>query len=155
VTRVGARHVCTRGVDAAETVETVTTEDISCMCGAPTVLNMLIDYYENMGGDVEMSGESDVRVATAGAAPPEATIRTVEDDFGWYLKHVYGATETGPLITTSDARRFFADDDARFTVKKRQGLSFLGTEVRVVDEDGEDVPGTARPSARWSSAGTR
>ena len=141
VTGVGARHVCTRGVDAADIVETVTAEDVSYLCGAPTVLNMLIDYYESRNGDVEMSGENDVLVATAGAAPPEATIRTVEDDFGWYLKHVYGATETGPLITTSDARRFFADgDDTRFTVKKRQGLSFLGTEVRVVDEDGEDVP---------------
>ncbi|MFB6194884.1 MAG: class I adenylate-forming enzyme family protein, partial [Haloplanus sp.] len=73
--------------------------------------------------------------------PPEATIRTVEDEFGWYLMHVYGATETGPLITTSDARRFFDDDDDdRFAVKKRQGLGFLGTELRVVDEDGEDVP---------------
>ena len=139
VTGNGATHVCTRGVDAAEVFSAVKREDVSYLCAAPTVLNRLMDYHAD--ADVPTTGEADVRVATAGAAPPEATIRTVEDEFGWYLKHVYGATETGPLITTSDARRFFDDDDAdRFAVKKRQGIGYLGTEVRVVDEDGEDVP---------------
>jgi fatty-acyl-CoA synthase len=109
------------------------------MCGAPTVLNMLIDYYEDH--EPATTGDNDVRIATAGSAPPEATIRTVEDEFDWYLKHVYGATETGPLITTSDARRKFDDDSRdRFAIKKRQGAGYLGTEVRVVDEDGNDVP---------------
>jgi fatty-acyl-CoA synthase len=141
ITGVGARHVCTRGVDVEDVLEAVVEEDVSYMCGAPTVLNLLTDYYDEHDGDVRTSGDRDVRIATAGSAPPEATIRTIEDDFGWYLKHVYGATETGPLVTTSDARRKFDDDGAdRFAVKKRQGLPYLGTELRVVDEDGEDVP---------------
>jgi fatty-acyl-CoA synthase len=79
-----------------------------------------------------------VRCATAGSAPPEATIRTVEEDFGWDLMHVYGLTETGPLITTSDTPRL-TDEANRFDIKKRQGIGFLGTEVRVVDDAGEDV----------------
>jgi len=140
VTGMGAKHVCTRGVDAGGIFETVAEEDVSYLCGAPTVLNMLADYYHDHDG-VQTQGANDVRIATAGSAPPEANIRTVEDEFGWYLKHVYGATETGPLITTSDARRFLDEDsDSRFGVKKRQGIGYLGTEVRVVDEDGEDVP---------------
>ncbi|WP_123538588.1 long-chain-fatty-acid--CoA ligase [Halosimplex salinum] len=138
VTGMGATHVCSRGIDAEWIFETVAEEDVSYLCSAPTVLNMLIDYYEDEAPAT--TGANDVRVATAGSAPPEATIRTVEDDFGWYLKHVYGATETGPLITTSDARRHFDDDgSARFAIKKRQGLGYLGTDVRVVDEHGEDV----------------
>jgi fatty-acyl-CoA synthase len=140
VTGVGAKHVCTRGVDPTQIVEDVTTEDVSFLCAAPTVLNQLIDYY-NANDEPAMTGENDVRVTTAGSAPPEATIRDVEDEFGWYLKHVYGATETGPLISTSDARRYFDDDSSdRFAIKKRQGLGYLGTEIRVVDEDGNDVP---------------
>ncbi|WP_299262199.1 long-chain-fatty-acid--CoA ligase [Halorientalis sp.] len=141
VTGMGATHVCTRGVDAEWIFDTVVDEDVSYMCGAPTVLNMLSDYYASEDGDMATAGANAVRIATAGSAPPEATIRTVEDEFGWHLKHVYGATETGPLITTSDARRLFDDEsDARFKVKKRQGLGYLGTDVRVVDEDGETVP---------------
>jgi len=139
ITGMGAKHVCTRGVEAPEIFEAVQTEDISYMCGAPTVLNMLIDYYEEEAPAT--TGNNDVRIATAGAAPPEATIRTVEEEFGWYLKHVYGATETGPLISTSDARRYFDDDSSdRFRIKKRQGFGYLGTEIRVVGEDGDDVP---------------
>ncbi|WP_135365497.1 long-chain-fatty-acid--CoA ligase [Halosimplex halophilum] len=139
VTGLGATHVCTRGVDAERIFDAVAAEDVSYLCCAPTVLNRLIDHYEAEAPAT--TGDADVRVATAGSAPPEATIRTVEDEFGWYLKHVYGATETGPLITTSDARRHFDDDSAdRFAVKKRQGIGYLGTEVRVVDEDGADVP---------------
>ena len=141
VTGMGAKHVCTRGVDAEGIFDAIRTEDVSYLCGAPTVLNILSDRYASQDGEIETTGANDVRIATAGSAPPEAVIRTVEDDFGWYLKHVYGATETGPLVTTSDARRFFDDDsDARFSVKKRQGLGFLGTDIRVVDEDGNDVP---------------
>jgi len=139
ITGHGARHICTRGVDAETVFDHVQNEDVSYLCAAPTVLNMLMDYYEEHEPATE--GANPVRVATAGAAPPEATIRTVEEEFGWYLKHVYGATETGPLITTSDFRRFFDQGDAaRFDVKKTQGLGYLGTEVRVVDEDGNDVP---------------
>ena len=137
VTGLGAKHVCTRGIDAEWIFDTVATEDVSYLCAAPTVLNMLMNYYDDH--DVETTGAKDVRCATAGSAPPEATIRTVEDDFGWYLKHVYGATETGPLITTSDVRRRLGGED-RFSLKKRQGVSYLGTEIRVVDEDGNDVP---------------
>ena len=140
ITGMGAKHVCTRGVDADEVVETIRTEDVSFLCGAPTVLNMLADYYEE-NDRPDMSGDNDVRVTTAGSAPPEATIRTVEDEFGWYLKHLYGLTETGPLVTISDARRLLdEDDDSRFKLKKRQGMGVLGTEVAVVDDDGEEVP---------------
>jgi fatty-acyl-CoA synthase len=139
ITGMGAKHVCTRGAKADAIFEAITAEDVSYFCAAPTVLKSLVDYHAE--NDPETTGANEIRVATAGAAPPEATIRSLENDFGWRLKHVYGATETGPLITTSDARRFFTDDDPdRFAVKKRQGLGYLGTDVRVVDEQGADVP---------------
>jgi fatty-acyl-CoA synthase len=139
ITGMGAKHVCTRGINAESIFTAINGEGVSYLCAAPTVLNMLLDYYDTH--EVSTTGAADVRVATAGSAPPEATIRTVEDEFGWYLKHVYGATETGPLVTTSDARRYFEDDDDdRFAVKKTQGMGYLGTDVRVVDENGNDVP---------------
>ncbi|WP_049900677.1 long-chain-fatty-acid--CoA ligase [Natrinema sp. J7-1] len=138
VTGLGATHVCTRGVNPDEVVSSIREEDVSFLCAAPAVLNQLIDYYESEG-EPAMTGENRVRVTPAGSAPPEATIRAVEDRFGWYLKHLYGATETGPLITISDAKRLMTDDN-RFEIKKRQGMGVLGTDVRVVDEDGADVP---------------
>ncbi len=138
VTGMGATHVCTRGVNAEEVVSTVREEDVSVLCAAPAVLNQLIDYYE-ANGEPAMSGQNQVRVTTAGSAPPEATIRAVEEEFGWHLKQLYGATETGPLITISGMERLTPDEN-RYAIKKRQGMGVLGTDVRVVDEDGNDVP---------------
>jgi fatty-acyl-CoA synthase len=139
LTGLGARQICTRGVDVAEVFETVVAEDVSYMCAAPTVLDMLVDYYEENAPAT--TGDADVRIATGGSAPPEATIRTIEEDLGWHLQHVYGATETGPLTLTSDFPRLYGREDAdAHAVKKRQGIGYLGTDVRVVDEDGEDVP---------------
>ncbi|MFD1645481.1 long-chain-fatty-acid--CoA ligase [Haloarchaeobius litoreus] len=142
ITGNGATHVCTRGVDAESVFDAIQTEDVSYLCAAPTVLNMLMNYYDDHDGDVRTAGTNPVRAATAGAAPPESTLRTVEGEFGWTLMHVYGATETGPLITTSHSPRHLAgkSDDERFELMKRQGIGYLGTEVRVVDEDGADVP---------------
>ncbi|MDZ7701368.1 MAG: long-chain-fatty-acid--CoA ligase [Halobacteriales archaeon] len=139
ITGMGGTHVCTRGVEPGEVFETVVEEDVSYMCAAPTVMNRLIDHYR--AHEPETRGDNPVRIASGGAAPPEATMRTLEDEFGWHFMQMYGLTETGPLIMTSDFGRFFDDDSPdRFAVKKRTGIGFMGTEIRVVDEDGEEVP---------------
>ncbi len=137
ITGVGGTHVCQRTFDAADAFERIREYDVSYMCGAPTVLNRLIDYYEE--NEPETTGAKDVRITTAGSAPATATIRTVEDDFGWRLIHIYGLTETAPLITTSNTPRRLAAGDP-VEIKPKQGAEALGTEIRVVDKDGDDVP---------------
>ena len=52
----------------------------------------------------------------------------------------YYTTETGPLIATSEVKRLLEDDQTRYDIKKRQGIPMLGMEIRVVDEDGNEVP---------------
>jgi fatty-acyl-CoA synthase len=138
ITGTGATHVCQRTFDAAATFERVRDYDISFLCGAPTVLNKLIQYFERHDGDIVTNGDNDVRIATAGSAPATATIQTVEDDFGWRIIHIYGLTETAPIITTSNSPRRLAERGRDLKIK--QGAETLCTDVRVVDEDGTDVP---------------
>jgi len=137
VTGVGGTHVCQRHFDAEGAFERIYDHDVTYLCGAPTVLDSMVDHYQDH--DIEAAGEKPVRIATAASPPPEATIRTVEDELGWNILHVYGLTETGPLITTSNSPRRI-ESEGRFAVKTRQGHAMLGTELRVVDESGEDVP---------------
>jgi len=137
ITGVGGTHVCQRDFDAARTFERIREYDVSYLCGAPVVLNRLIDYAAE--NDIRTSGGADVRIATGANAPPESTIRAVEDDMSWKLIHLYGLTETAPVITTSNAGRKIGKN-GRFYTKNRQGFAALGVELRVVDEDGEAVP---------------
>ena len=135
----GATHVCTRGVDAGEIFTAIQAEDVSFLCCAPTVLTLLGEYYDEH--EPATTGDNEMRVTAAGSAPPESTIRMVEERFGWGFKQLYGATETGPLIATSDTRRLIDEDsETRFSLKKRQGIAPLATELAVVDEDGAEVP---------------
>ncbi len=139
VTGIGAKHVCTRGVDAEQIFADITDEDVSFLCCAPTVLSMLGEYAD--ANDVATEGENPMRVTAAGAAAPESVIEMVEEEFGWHFRQLYGATETGPLISTSATRRLIDEDsDERFALKKRQGIAPLATEVDVVDENGDVVP---------------
>jgi fatty-acyl-CoA synthase len=136
ITGTGGTHICQRSFDAQGVFERVREYDVTFMCGAPTVLNNLIQHYEEEGG-VTTTGDRDVRIATAGSAPATATIETVEDEFDWRIIHIYGLTETAPIITSSNSPRRLAQRGRDLKVK--QGAETLATDVRVVDEDGNDV----------------
>ena len=139
ITGMGAKHVCTRGVDPEEVFQQINEENVSFLCCAPTVLSILGEYFEE--NDVKTVGDNPMRVTAAGSAPPETVIEMVEEEFGWHFRQLYGATETGPLIGTSATRRLIDEESSmRFALKKRQGIAPLATEVVVVDEDGTEVP---------------
>jgi fatty-acyl-CoA synthase len=67
----------------------------------------------------------------------------VERGLGWELTHVYGLTETSPLITFCEPRpehqKLSLPDRAK--IKARQGVELVSSgELRVVDEAGNEVP---------------
>ena len=102
------------------------------------MLNRLIEEYET--NEPATTGARDVRLATAGSPPPKATIEQVEASFGWRLIQLYGLTETAPLITTSNSPRRISETDRAADITVRQGFATLATQLRVVDENGNDVP---------------
>jgi fatty-acyl-CoA synthase len=101
------------------------------------VLNRLIEYAQETG--VETTGDTPVRIATGANAPPESTIRSVEDEMGWKLIHLYGLTGTAPVITTSNAPAKI-EKNGRVYIKNCQGFAVLDVDLRVVNENGDDVP---------------
>jgi fatty-acyl-CoA synthase len=84
-----------------------------------------------------------IRVVTAGAPPAAATIERFEQELGWQITHVYGLTETSPFITVCEPRPEHANLDCakRSLIKACQGVELLTSgELRVIDEDGRDIP---------------
>jgi fatty-acyl-CoA synthase len=139
VTAVGAAHVCLRKVDPALVFELIRAEGITALCAAPTVLIGLANAPEAVRRDAPR----DLRIVTAGAPPAAATIERIEGDLGWTITQVYGLTETAPFITVCEARpeHETLTRAERAVIKARQGVELITSgELRVVDENGHDVP---------------
>jgi fatty-acyl-CoA synthase len=137
LTGIGGKHVIQRQFDPKAVFERINEYDVSFLGGAPTVLNMLLEYYED--ADVPATGAKPVRVETAASPPPKRTIGRVEDELGWRILHAYGLTETGPLITTSNSKRKIEQGN-KYEIVNKPGFATLNTDIRVVEEDGEHVP---------------
>ena len=139
VTAVGGTHVCLRKVEPASALRLVRDESITMLCAAPTVLIALA----NAPAEDRNVAPAGVRVVTAGAPPAAATIQRVEGELGWELIHVYGLTETAPLIAVCEPRpeHELLTLEARSVIKARQGVELVTSgELRVVDEADRVVP---------------
>ena len=139
VTAAGGAHICLRKVEPRAVFEKIENEEVSMLCAAPTVLISIAHAPE----ELRQAARRGVRVLTAGAPPAAATIERVEEELGWVITQAYGLTETSPLITVCEPR---PEHEAlsraeRSVIKARQGVELLTSgELRVVDEDGCDVP---------------
>jgi len=114
-------------------------ERVSMLCAAPTVLIGIA----GAPAEARANAPKGLRVVTAGAPPAAATIERIEGELGWTITHVYGLTETAPFITVCEPRpeHEALSPAERAIVKARQGVELITSgRLRVVDEQGEDVP---------------
>ena len=125
-----------RKVDGAEILRRVDEHGVTLMCGAPAVVNMVLDAAAEWDGPIP--GRDRVRIVVAGAPPPTRTIERVETELGWEFVQIYGLTETSPLLTINRTREEFDDlSPAERAVKlNRAGAPAFGCRMRV-DEQGE------------------
>jgi fatty-acyl-CoA synthase len=139
VTAAGATHVCLPKVDPRAVFELMAAEQITMLCAAPTVLISLA----NAPNELRQLAPKGIRVLTAGAPPAASTIQRLEQELGWTITHVYGLTETAPFITVCEPRAEHESlsPNERAAIKARQGVELITSgELRVVDEQGDDVP---------------
>ena len=135
----GMAHICLRKVEPELIYKLIKEEQITMFCAAPTVLISITNAPESVRADAPKG----VRLFTAGAPPAAATIEVVERDLGWELTHVYGLTETTPLIAICEplpAHSGLSIENLA-KIKARQGVELVSSgELRVVDENGNEVP---------------
>ncbi|MEH6651646.1 MAG: acyl-CoA synthetase [Motiliproteus sp.] len=94
VTAVAGTHVCLRQVESEQIFAAIRDYRVSHFCGAPVVLNMLINAPE----EHQVKVDHPVTVTTGGAAPPAKVIEGMER-LGIDVVHAYGLTETyGPSV---------------------------------------------------------
>ncbi|MFQ5993815.1 MAG: acyl-CoA synthetase [Acidiferrobacterales bacterium] len=139
VTAVGGTHVCLRKVDPALVFESIVMNRVTHMCGAPIVLNTLINAPEK----TKRRFPQTVEVATGGAAPPSTVISQMEA-MGFHVIHLYGLTESfGPAMLCAWQQDWDALDKSQQTAMiARQGVRYPTLDdLRVIDRESHvDVP---------------
>lgn len=139
VTAAMATHVCLRDVDPAVVYRLINDENVTHMCGAPIVLNMLAHAPD----ESKSSFPQRVEIATGGAGPPSTVIETMEEN-GFNVTHLYGLTETyGPAtvcVPQDDWPNLAVNE--RSARMARQGVHYTTLEgATVKDPDTmEEVP---------------
>jgi acyl-CoA synthetase (AMP-forming)/AMP-acid ligase II len=136
VTGMGGKHVIQRKIDGHEILARVERHGVTLMCGAPTVLNMILDAAAEWDGPIPGNGR--VRIVVAGAAPPTRTIERCETELGWEFVQIYGLTETAPLLTMNRRRSEWDDlsPAERALELNRAGAPAIGCTMAVAT-DGE------------------
>ena len=139
VTAMAGTHVCLRRVDPAAIFAAIAEDQVTHLCGAPIVLNILVHAPDT----AKRRFDHVVEVATGGAAPPSAVIEAMER-MGFRVTHLYGLTETyGPATVCAWQEEWaglpMSERAARMA---RQGVTYLTHErQRVVDpQTMADVP---------------
>src|ERR1051325_1347858 len=132
---MGGKHVVLRKVDGPEILRRVDQHGVTLLCGAPAVVNAILDAAETWDGPIP--GRDRVRMVVAGAPPPTRTIERMETELGWEFIQIYGLTETAPLLTMNRAP---GEWDGIDVAERSRRLSRAGTPaigVRItVDEIG-------------------
>ena len=136
VTGMGGSHVVLRKIDGVEILRRVEEHGVTLMCGAPAVVNAILDAAAQWDGPIPGAGR--VRVVVAGAPPPTRTIERIEAELGWEFMQIYGLTETSPLLTMNSRRSEYDDLEPteRARLLSRAGAPALGVRLSV-DDDGE------------------
>lgn len=135
-TGMGVKQVVIRKIDGGEILRRVDEHGVTLLCGAPTVLNMVLDSATTWDGPIPGHGRT--RVVVAGAPPPSTTIERVEAELGWEFIQIYGLTETAPLLTMNRARAEWDELPAAERARNlmRAGAPAIGVRMGV-DEQGE------------------
>ncbi len=140
VTAAGGMHVCLRKVDPALIYELINKHNVSHMCGAPTVLNMILNAPEAVRRELPSGG---VSISSGGAAPPSAVISGMQK-LGFNVAHLYGLTESYGPSHWCEWQPDWDDLDASGKSQKlaRQGVPCLTiTDHAVLDpETGQILP---------------
>ncbi len=129
---MGVTQVVQRKVDGAEILRRVDRHGVTLMCGAPAVVNAILDAAADLA---EVPGRGRTRIVVAGAPPPTRTIERVETEMGWEFIQIYGLTETAPLLTMNRSRAEWDDLDpaGRASQLVRQGAPALGVRMGLTD----------------------
>ena len=126
------------GLDGKSLYELFESEGVTISAGVPTVWQGLLAHVEANGLKFSTMRKS----AIGGSACPPAMIRKFRDAYGVHVIHAWGMTEMSPIGTAAafKAQHHGLDDEGKLAVMSTQGRAVYGVDMKIVGEDGAELP---------------
>jgi 3-(methylthio)propionyl---CoA ligase len=125
-------------LDGKSLHELFETERVTMSAGVPTVWLGLLNFMR----ESKLKFSTLKGVVIGGSACPPAMIRAFQEDYGVKVLHAWGMTEMSPLgtVCTFKEKHLALDKEARYAVQAKQGRAIFGVDMRIVGEDGKELP---------------
>jgi acyl-CoA synthetase (AMP-forming)/AMP-acid ligase II len=124
--------------DGETLCELLVEEQVTIALGVPTVWLALLQYADKAGlrlDDLE-------RTVIGGAAVPESMIREFRDKHDVRVCQGWGMTEMSPIgtVNTPKVGNELMTPDEQVAIQVKQGRGLFGVEMRIVDDEGHELP---------------
>lgn len=117
--------------DPVDALRLIETHKITVFGGVPTVVRSLLEHPQLNEFDISSLGT----ISQGGAPVAPDSIAKIENEFAGKVMpgNGYGLTETTAAVIGNSGAAYFSKKDS-------VGLPYVGTDVRIVAEDGTDCP---------------
>jgi len=142
---VGAKLVLPGpGLDGKRLHELFESEGVTVSAGVPTVWQGLLAHVEAHG----LAFSTMRRTVIGGSACPPAMMRTFQDKYAVEVLHAWGMTEISPLGTACVLKReqLALHKEQREAIQAKQGRAVFGVDMKIVGEDGRELPWDGKAS---------
>ncbi len=125
-------------LDGRSLYELFEAEGVTLSAGVPTVWQGLLAHVQSQ--NLRFSAMR--RTIIGGSACPPAMMEKFEDRYDVQVIHAWGMTELSPLGTVCvlKGEQLAWPETQRRTVQAKQGRALYGVDMKIVDDQGEEVP---------------
>jgi fatty-acyl-CoA synthase len=125
-------------LDGASIYELLDKYKVSFTAAVPTVWLMLLQDLEKTGAMLPHLKH----VVIGGSACPRAMTKTFQDKYGVKVNHAWGMTEMSPLGTLGSLKPEYIGltGEARLDVQQKQGHPPFGVEMKITDDENNELP---------------
>ncbi|HTT09893.1 MAG TPA: 3-(methylthio)propionyl-CoA ligase [Burkholderiaceae bacterium] len=131
-------------LDGKSLHELFETEGVTVSAGVPTVWQGLLTHVEANG----LSFSTMRRTIIGGSACPPAMMRAFQERYDVQVLHAWGMTEMSPIgtVCTLKPKHLGLSAEERMAVQAKQGRSIYGVDMKIVDDEGKELPRDGKAS---------
>ncbi|UCD00828.1 MAG: long-chain-fatty-acid--CoA ligase [Promethearchaeota archaeon] len=126
--------------DLKELTDIMVKEKVTVSGAVPAVFMAMLEFIRKMENKPDLTG---TRLICGGSEPPIALMRGFWDETGAEIIHSYGSTEAMAITTLNFFKPWLEkelSEEELWELKKKQGTIMSGLDIKIVDEEGNELP---------------